>query len=261
MVEKQDTNPNGRRKFLKTAAAISGGLAFPVTTAAAGPSENKKQQAEQRKYEELAKNRLDIGIEKFQNKLKKAGFEVHSKSYGYSFSDNGKSVQKELDGDISISSGFPDNDLTASVSIYEGRFNDIVDLNWSVDTEGWEGGQSPRDNITLAWSDNQYLYSGEAHQASAGDISLRTRSAQGAVWSWKDYPELTDWETENGYVSATLDSQDDCHTRHVYGTYEHTWSDVSITSISIGTGGVSIVYSDETKRWKVFPSDSFGGTC
>lgn len=261
MKRNNNSDDDNRRKFLKSAATISAGLALPATTATAGPSQEKKRRAEQRKYEALSERRTTVSTEKFHQQLKNAGFGVFSNSYGYSISNDGKSVQKNAEGDVSVLQGFPSNDLTATVSIFEGKYNTLADLDWTVETEGWEGGAPPKDNITLAWSDNQYMYDGESHNVSDGDLSLRTRESTGAVWMWDDNSGQSDWETEDGNVTAYLQSQDDCHTRHVYGTYEHTWSDVSISSITIGSGGVSIVYGDDNKRWKVFPEDEFGGTC
>lgn len=74
-----------------------------------------------------------------------------------------------------------------------------------------------------------------------------------------DYPALDRQDTENGYCTAYLDRQETCDTRHVYGTFEHTWEEVEIYSITFGGGGVSITYTDSTKFWRMFPDAEFGG--
>ncbi|MCG1004123.1 MULTISPECIES: hypothetical protein [Halobacterium] len=228
-------------------------------TAAAATDEDQRQD-EREKFEKISKKRRNLSTEEFHTELKEAGFEVYSSSYEYAISDNGETVKEKNEDEISPES-FPEGDLTTNVSLFVGGAGSYADLDWTVDTGFWEDGAPPVDNITLAWSDNQYLYDGEANHASDGDISLRTRDAAGAVWQWDDENGVGETDSAEGNVTAYLQSQGDCHTRQIYGTYEHTWGDISVQSISIGSGGVSIVYSDETKRWKVFPSDEFEGTC
>lgn len=260
-MSKNDQNGvSTRRRLLKSASVATAALAIPVTTATAKESGARK--AERKKYEALAKNRDKWSNEKFHSKLRKAGFDVYSSKHKYLVSENGTKVTEIEDNsedEIGIQH-FPEADLEADVSIFEGRWDSYADLRWNIDTGWWENGAEPMDYLTLAWSDNQYLLDGVDSGSSAGAVELRERDANGAVWKWDD-TALAQVDEENGWVTAFLQQQDDCHTRHVYGTYEHTWGNVSVQSISIGAGGVSIVYSDEEKRWKVFPEDEFGGSC
>lgn len=251
MSENRKSNTSRRRKVLKTVGSVFAASSFGSGAVAAGGTRSEKED-ERRRYEALSNMRdKGVGIDQFHRILEKNGFKVVSSTtnaYNVSF-------QHGSGGQVGTMQ-YPKDALTVTVSHYLGQYSKYCDIDWTVNTGGFNGGEDPADNFTLGWTENQYLFDGETHSDNS---SLRNRDAEGAVWSWRDADYYTDGGV-SGYGTAYLDDQGDCNKRHYYGTFEHTWQEVSINSISFG-GSVNIVYSDETKRWKKFPSDSHPGTC
>lgn len=241
-----------RRTVLRGIGAGAAGLGLGVSTASAAQSEEKTRKRDRRKFEWALDRREPGEVAAFHDDLRKTGADVRASHWGYKLSEDGKGVSsiEEVSDGVSKTK-YNKYDLTVSVSIAKYQYESFADMDWTVETGWWEAGSYPYDHLTLGWSDSHYVYDGEYNSGTLG-THLWNRGAQGALWRFDDQ-DINYNETHSGYVTAILDRQSTCDTRHVYGTFEHSWSSVEVTGYNLGTGGVSIYYSDETYVWRVFP--------
>lgn len=134
---------------------------------------------------------------------------------------------------------------------------DVIDVEWEFTNQEFDDfPQSPADNVAISFRPDHYaptaareewVYYGEA----CGDPSgIDSKTPGGAVCAWRDYQDWDDESYFGVYVEPNWGEFDDWE-RRVYVDFVHTWSGYGLTGVSVGPGGLSMGFSEDTERWDV----------
>lgn len=249
-------NRMNRRSYLKSLSAIGGAgmLSSPVL---ARQEPGFKRIIEQSLQVKESTN----SIEKWHSFLENHGIDVQSRAQRYNLP--GKSG-----GDVGTQHWYPEElDVTITISA-PGCTGDeyYADLSWSYinDTsDSHVGGEYPYDIAGLYWNSDWWdLTSTDTNQSLTASSNVWYRdgtfSGDGPAFNVDDPAIYAADETDIWYCGAYLVPLGNytASERRVYGEYTHTWSNVSITGVSVSyPPGLSVSLSNETYKWNTDTED------
>lgn len=126
-------------------------------------------------------------------------------------------------------------------------------LEWEHGSGTFQSGEFPADNGSISFDTDHYspstaqddwvVYS--EYATDPDDVDSKTSA--GAVCDFNDVA------VPDGYFGIRVDANTDYTTseRQLFFDYVHTWSGGGLTGVSIGTGGMSLLFSSDTSRWDV----------
>lgn len=205
-------------------------------------------------YEQLLKKRDENGWtqDEFHDALRDKGAKVQNSQVKIEL--NGHDKQHEEDstkdkGKISIQK-VQENNLWCDLTITAFRFEDFGKFEWNWDTRNdFSFGVPPWDLPSVSWLSSDYVYNGGSY---GGNMYLwRRQASKGAVVRYNDSNAIGSSEQGSDHYTVYLDRQS-TGKRRLYARYRHTWNSVNVDSVTFGTGGVSISFSNESNVWKKF---------
>jgi len=145
----------------------------------------------------------------------------------------------------------PSNSLKIDMTLSKYRFYSMAEIQWEWDLDLGDSinpGSSPWDYINLKWSNNHYVFNDWYN--SSDNLERDRRGPSIAVWRYDDSVVDTIGGPYTGYAGCFL-RQETTDRRTVYGTYVHTWDDVTFGGFSSGAPP-SLIFGNEEKVWRSF---------
>lgn len=237
--------------------SIGTGLALgtipTIGTAKPDPSEQFKK-----RWQAGLKVRRNAGVDQWYRWLNAKGFDYRTVELRDRVPLGGPTDSSE---DVSTQE-LPEGDLYRILTVAKedtSKGTHVADFYWdwviNTDNSFSKQGEAPKDPVTIGWNDNFYDLEGTYtddvdHQTYEDDyINLWETRANGATFKYYDdyiNGEGTHSCNCGAYMNVIGSSHD---LRDVMFKYYHTWDNVSITGISWGTGGPSVQFGSDTKRW------------
>lgn len=244
-----------RRKFLRNAGAVAGGLLATSVPAAARMTEKERiKQSERKTYERLLRKREkhDWTIEQFRNALRETGAVVKTAGTAVKLSGkHGQNVESVATDEEGISTqNIAERDMRFNLTLTSYRFTDIGDLHWSWNTNSFLSyGDRPWDYPSLAFLSDEYDL--EGHYPDTNDLFAWERDVQtGVAFRFNDN-KIGSGEQGSATCGVYLGDRAP-GVRHLYAGYRHTWDTVEIESVTLGYGTIDITFTDGTDVWKQF---------
>lgn len=265
-----DNGPSGitsRRNVLRTA-----GLAAAATVGGASVVSADRPSDVEARYHEAVEKREKSGKHKvFVRYLENHGFDVDTAHYETQIDRSNGDYSAEYDDPESNPSGFSVDIVLSNHCNKDNRM--FVDYYWtfhdvdprnSSDATDTHVGFEPHDTPGIYWSSTDYSritdteYSGSYCLIGGG---YGDYDPNGIVWEYQDRKHYMDKQEANNYdyegdISSYAGCQvarespsDPAYKRAVQIDYYHTYNSCSISSVSVGSGGVSISGSCDTNRW------------
>ncbi|MFB6193447.1 MAG: hypothetical protein ABEI75_00145 [Halobaculum sp.] len=210
------------------------------------------EQSDDEIYEQslLVREKADLTVEEWHSYLTKRGLSFGSKQLTVinevSQGDSDGVSKQKLDR----------HESKFTMTYYEGSGYDAVDLSWNHDaSQANDYGADPPDGASIHYASDHYdrtydvddwVYYGQNAKDPNGFDSKNPN--HGAACIFKDglIPQDND-----GYFGIRVEPNTNLSStdRELEFDYRHTWSNGTLKSISIGTGGISFTFSDGTFRW------------
>lgn len=247
----------GRRSFLRAASAgFAATVAVPATISAEPDMEEIIEQS--------LRFREKVGsVEKWHEYLQNRGFGVTSDSRTFEVpvpaSSEDVSTERYDTDELDITMS-----LTGQCTVEGTRY--YADLSWSY-ASGWftGSGAPPVDVAGLGYNTDWwelYSYTISETTSTSEYVSYRDgtmSSGAGLGFDVGDSSISTNGDEDDlhhcgVYLMPIGDYSE--NERRIQGAYSHTWSEVTIDSVSVGYPlGISVSVSDETNEWKTDTED------
>lgn len=249
--EGQITDKQTRRNVLKLSGAGIAGLAGVPVLGAAKKKRYKPGKDPYDKSLEL-RNRLGWSNQEWHEYLSDKGVPHGTEERTYEVSETDSS-----NGEFSVQK-WDKYETTLYMTYSRPRYvsYDVIDLEWRIrNTEADDYGERPPDNASISFrpahyspasSRRNWVYYGQACRDPDG---VNSKTSGGAVCDWSDryhgktanfgiyvdpnWGRFTKWE------------------RRVYFDFVHTWSGYGLNGVSVGSGGIGLSFSSNTRRWDI----------
>lgn len=279
----RDAPHRTRRGLLRSAGAVVGTCCVPTVASAKRPGKsknrnrrrggdgshrgggNRRRDRDHRDpYERslFLRERASWSNAKWRAYLSKRGIRhgTMKREYAVPRGDisDGKGEDENADGQVTTQK-FDRYELTLFVTYsrpwYVGY--DVVDVEWEFTEQEFDDfPQSPADSVAVSFRPEHYaptnarddwVYYGE----NCGDPrNVDSKTPGGAVCAWRDVRDRDDRSHFGVYVEPNWESYDEWE-RRVYVDFVHTWSGHGLTGVSVGLGGLSMSFTEDTDRWDV----------
>lgn len=260
-MKENNNDATSRRKLLKSAAV---GLA--ATAGISGSTMAKTQTSDRQRFEAALRVLERTGdTEKFREMLVSQGGYIATRDITErkpwdSPSSDEVTTEKLDQGDCTVSMTMVKYDYCSGDPWVTFNWEHTVGYNWYDN----DAGEIPVDVASLGWEHSDFELVWDSWYSGNGSYK-RKATTEYVTFDYEDYlcQEIEDETggdctpmgetfTQKDYCACQLqaDAETDASKRKVIGTYQHTWNQTEVDSVSIdSSGGMSVTLKNNDYKW------------